>query len=205
MPLRPHEADQLAGPQPEGILGWLDQHPRQRGRQVSAGVGLVAVLIHANGGWQSGVAPHPTPSVGLVGQCSYPSASVAQTRRLASQRHALLALVRHPHACARTAVGSSRSTARATRSAAAAIAGGRAWPRRWDGAPTTWVRSTTRGLRQPIGGIPHREMTRRVGGHVDPAWFDRERCDRQVRVALRPNRRIRLYQPASRRQHRPRS
>ena len=51
----------------------------------------------------------------------------------------------------------------------------------------------------------HREMKRWAGGHFDPEWFDRERCDREVRAALRPNRRIRLHQPAPSRRRRPRS
>jgi hypothetical protein len=51
----------------------------------------------------------------------------------------------------------------------------------------------------------HRETRRWAGGHFDPEWFDRERCDREVHAALRPNRRIRLHQPAPSRRRRPRS
>jgi hypothetical protein len=36
---------------------------------------------------------------------------------------------------------------------------------------------------------------RRVGGHFDPEWFDRVTTDKDVRNALRANRRIRMHQP----------
>jgi Plasmid pRiA4b ORF-3-like protein len=45
----------------------------------------------------------------------------------------------------------------------------------------------------------HRETKRWAGGHFDPEWFDREMTDRDVRNALRANRRIRLHQPRSKR------
>ena len=44
-------------------------------------------------------------------------------------------------------------------------------------------------------GPEHRETKRWAGGHFDPEWFDREMTDKDVRNALRANRRIRLHQP----------
>jgi hypothetical protein len=41
----------------------------------------------------------------------------------------------------------------------------------------------------------YRDTKRWVGGHFDPEWFDREMTDKDVRNALRANRRIRLRQP----------
>jgi hypothetical protein len=41
----------------------------------------------------------------------------------------------------------------------------------------------------------HRDTKRWAGGHFDPEWFDREMTDKDVRNALRANRRIRLHQP----------
>jgi Plasmid pRiA4b ORF-3-like protein len=41
----------------------------------------------------------------------------------------------------------------------------------------------------------HRDIKRWAGGHFDPEWFDREMTDKDVRNALRANRRIRLHQP----------
>jgi hypothetical protein len=74
---------------------------------------------------------------------------------------------------------------------------------------------------EDVGGVPgyerfleiladprhpeHRELKQWAGGHSGSKWFDRELCDREVRAALRPNRRIRLYQPAPRRPRRPQS
>jgi len=48
----------------------------------------------------------------------------------------------------------------------------------------------------------YRDTKRWVGGHFDPEWFDLALTDRDVRQALRANRRIRLHQPARRRQNR---
>jgi len=45
----------------------------------------------------------------------------------------------------------------------------------------------------------HRETKRWAGGHFDPEWFDSEMTDRDVRNALRANRRIRLRQPRAKR------
>ena len=45
----------------------------------------------------------------------------------------------------------------------------------------------------------HRDTKRWAGGHFDPEWFDREMTDRDVRNALRTNRRIRLRQPRPKR------
>ncbi len=50
----------------------------------------------------------------------------------------------------------------------------------------------------------YHELKRWAGGHFDPEWFDLQLCDREVRTALRANRRIRLYQPAPGRPRRPR-
>jgi hypothetical protein len=44
----------------------------------------------------------------------------------------------------------------------------------------------------------HGDTKRWAGGHFDPDWFDRDLCDREVRNALRANRRIRMYQPRPR-------
>ena len=44
-------------------------------------------------------------------------------------------------------------------------------------------------------GPEHRDTKRWAGGHFDPEWFDREMTDKDVRNALRANRRIRLHQP----------
>jgi hypothetical protein len=64
---------------------------------------------------------------------------------------------------------------------------------------------------EDVGGVPgyaeflaiiadpdnpeHRDTKRWAGGHFDPEWFDREMTDKDVRNALRANRRIRLHQP----------
>jgi hypothetical protein len=48
----------------------------------------------------------------------------------------------------------------------------------------------------------HRDTKRWAGGHFDPEWFDRETTDKDVRNALRANRRIRLHQPRPKRQNR---
>ena len=45
------------------------------------------------------------------------------------------------------------------------------------------------------GNPEHRDTKRWAGGHFDPEWFDRDMTDRDVRNALRVNRRIRLHQP----------
>lgn len=68
---------------------------------------------------------------------------------------------------------------------------------------------------EDVGGVPgygrfleiladphhpeHHETKRWAGGHFDPAWFDREMTDKDVRNAFRANRRIRLRQPRSKR------
>lgn len=41
----------------------------------------------------------------------------------------------------------------------------------------------------------HRDTKRWAGGHFDPEWFDRDMTDKDLRNALRANRRIRLHQP----------
>jgi hypothetical protein len=41
----------------------------------------------------------------------------------------------------------------------------------------------------------HRDTKRWAGGHFDPEWFDRETTDKDVRNALRANRRICMRQP----------
>lgn len=46
----------------------------------------------------------------------------------------------------------------------------------------------------------HRQTTRWAGGHFDPEWFDLELTNKDVRNALRSNRRIRLHQPRPKRQ-----
>jgi hypothetical protein len=45
----------------------------------------------------------------------------------------------------------------------------------------------------------HVDMKRWCGGHFDPAWFDLELTDKDVRNALRPNVRRRLHQPKPKR------
>jgi Plasmid pRiA4b ORF-3-like protein len=45
----------------------------------------------------------------------------------------------------------------------------------------------------------HRDTKRWAGGHFDPEWFDLELTDKDVRNALRANRRIRLHQPRAKR------
>jgi hypothetical protein len=71
---------------------------------------------------------------------------------------------------------------------------------------------------EDVGGVPgyhafldiladpqhpeHRDTKRWAGGHFDPEWFDRETTDKDVRNALRANRRIRLHQPRPKRQNR---
>jgi hypothetical protein len=45
------------------------------------------------------------------------------------------------------------------------------------------------------GNPEHRDTKHWAGGHFDPEWFDREMTDKDVRNALRANRRIRLHQP----------
>jgi hypothetical protein len=44
----------------------------------------------------------------------------------------------------------------------------------------------------------HRDTKRWAGGQFDSEWVDREICDRDVRSALRANRRIRMHQPRPR-------
>lgn len=71
---------------------------------------------------------------------------------------------------------------------------------------------------EDVGGVPgyadfldiiadpdhpeHRDTKRWAGGHFDPEWFDREMTDKDVRNALRANRRLRLRQPRPKRQDR---
>jgi hypothetical protein len=45
----------------------------------------------------------------------------------------------------------------------------------------------------------HRDTKRWAGGHFDPEWFDLALTDKDVRNALRSNRRIRLHQPRPKR------
>jgi hypothetical protein len=42
-------------------------------------------------------------------------------------------------------------------------------------------------------------MKRWCGGHFDPAWFDLELINKDVRNALRPNAHRRLHQPKPKR------
>jgi hypothetical protein len=48
----------------------------------------------------------------------------------------------------------------------------------------------------------HADTKRWAGGHFDPEWFDLRMTDRDVRNALRPNRRIHMHQPSSGRRKR---
>jgi len=48
----------------------------------------------------------------------------------------------------------------------------------------------------------YRDTKRWGGGHSDPEWFDLALTDRDVHQALWASRRIRLHQPARRRQNR---
>lgn len=48
----------------------------------------------------------------------------------------------------------------------------------------------------------HPDTKRWAGGHFDPEWFDPELTDKDVRKALRSNRRLRLHQPRPERRKR---
>ncbi|MBW4091282.1 MAG: plasmid pRiA4b ORF-3 family protein [Proteobacteria bacterium] len=50
----------------------------------------------------------------------------------------------------------------------------------------------------------HRDTKTWAGGHFDPEWFDNETTDKDVRNALRANRRVRLHQPHPKRRGRSR-